>query len=85
MASVTQVGLLLEKTFKPAHMNYSLLGNYFPHLHWHLIPRYKDKSKDNYFFNNGLEYPILGRMISGRYEVKREALLALILKIKKNI
>src|SRR3989339_64555 len=40
MSSVVKVGELLEKTFKPAHMNYSLLGNYFPHLHWHLIPRY---------------------------------------------
>jgi len=28
--------------FLPAKMNYELLGNQVPHLHWHLFPRYKD-------------------------------------------
>ncbi|MGB2694154.1 MAG: HIT family protein [Dehalococcoidia bacterium] len=27
--------------FKPAKLNYELLGNTVPHLHWHLIPRYR--------------------------------------------
>ena len=31
----------LDKTFKPDKMNYELLGNIGPHMHWHLIPRYK--------------------------------------------
>lgn len=26
---------------KPDHMNYELLGNSVPHLHWHIAPRYK--------------------------------------------
>jgi len=26
---------------KPDHMNYELLGNSNPHLHWHIVPRYK--------------------------------------------
>ena len=30
----------LSKTFKPDKMNYELLGNSMPHLHWHLVPRY---------------------------------------------
>src|SRR3989449_8565112 len=30
----------LSKAFKPEKMNYELLGNSMPHLHWHLIPRY---------------------------------------------
>jgi diadenosine tetraphosphate (Ap4A) HIT family hydrolase len=25
----------------PDHMNYASLGNVVPHLHWHLVPRYK--------------------------------------------
>ena len=25
----------------PDHMNYELLGNSNPHLHWHIVPRYK--------------------------------------------
>lgn len=29
------------KTFKPAKLNYELLGNVDPHLHWHIYPRYK--------------------------------------------
>lgn len=27
--------------FKPAKLNYELLGNLTPHMHWHIIPRYK--------------------------------------------
>ena len=26
---------------KPDHMNVESLGNVMPHLHWHVIPRYK--------------------------------------------
>ena len=26
---------------KPDHVNMALLGNEIPHLHWHVIPRYK--------------------------------------------
>jgi len=27
---------------KPDKMNYELLGNWGSHLHWHVIPRYRD-------------------------------------------
>lgn len=30
------------KAFRPRKLNYELLGNSEPHLHWHIIPRYKD-------------------------------------------
>jgi diadenosine tetraphosphate (Ap4A) HIT family hydrolase len=30
----------IEATFHPLKMNYELLGNQVPHLHWHLFPRY---------------------------------------------
>src|SRR2546427_10837844 len=30
----------LSKPLKPDKMNYELLGNSMPHLHWHLIPRH---------------------------------------------
>jgi diadenosine tetraphosphate (Ap4A) HIT family hydrolase len=29
----------LELAFRPAKLNYELLGNQVPHLHWHLFPR----------------------------------------------
>jgi diadenosine tetraphosphate (Ap4A) HIT family hydrolase len=30
----------IEIAFRPHKMNYELLGNQVPHLHWHLFPRY---------------------------------------------
>lgn len=33
------------RAFKPAKLNYELLGNSAPHLHWHLVPRTKDDPK----------------------------------------
>jgi len=29
----------------PDHMNVESLGNVMPHLHWHVIPRYKDDGR----------------------------------------
>ena len=33
---------VLETCFQPRKMNYELLGNQVPHLHWHLFPRRTD-------------------------------------------
>jgi len=30
------------EAFKPDKLNYELLGNGDPHMHWHIFPRYKD-------------------------------------------
>jgi diadenosine tetraphosphate (Ap4A) HIT family hydrolase len=30
----------IGKAFRPRKLNYELLGNQVPHLHWHLFPRY---------------------------------------------
>ncbi len=32
----------IETACRPAKLNYELLGNQVPHLHWHLFPRYGD-------------------------------------------
>src|SRR5437867_3347891 len=32
----------IEVAFQPRKLNYELLGNQVPHLHWHLFPRYQD-------------------------------------------
>ena len=29
----------IEVSFRPLKLNYELLGNQVPHLHWHLFPR----------------------------------------------
>ena len=37
---VNLVAEVLDKTFEPTKMNYELLGNMVPHMHWHLVPRF---------------------------------------------
>jgi diadenosine tetraphosphate (Ap4A) HIT family hydrolase len=36
------LALAIETSFRPHKLNYELLGNRVPHLHWHLFPRYRD-------------------------------------------
>ena len=36
---VNRVAEALARVFRPVKMNYELLGNQVPHIHWHLIPR----------------------------------------------
>lgn len=33
------------RTFQPDHMNVASLGNLMPHLHWHIVPRYKSDER----------------------------------------
>lgn len=37
---INSVAEALYRTFKPNKINYELLGNMVPHMHWHLIPRF---------------------------------------------
>ncbi len=32
----------VDETFRPRKLNYEMLGNQVPHLHWHLFPRSDD-------------------------------------------
>jgi len=36
---VSRVAGALARVFRPVKMNYELLGNQVPHIHWHLVPR----------------------------------------------
>jgi diadenosine tetraphosphate (Ap4A) HIT family hydrolase len=40
MEEVNAVAAALAAVYRPAKMNYELLGNMVPHLHWHLVPRF---------------------------------------------
>ena len=40
MEEVNQLAAALNRAFTPTKMNYELLGNMVPHIHWHLIPRH---------------------------------------------
>ncbi len=44
LEDMSKIAGALAKTLKPDKMNYELLGNGMPHLHWHLVPRYKTDS-----------------------------------------
>lgn len=39
---VSRVAEALARVCRPVKMNYELLGNQVPHIHWHLIPRLED-------------------------------------------
>jgi diadenosine tetraphosphate (Ap4A) HIT family hydrolase len=41
MEEVNYVAQTLAQVFDAKKMNYELLGNRVPHIHWHLIPRLK--------------------------------------------
>jgi diadenosine tetraphosphate (Ap4A) HIT family hydrolase len=42
MDEVARVARVLADEFAAVKMNYALLGNQLPHIHWHLIPRRAD-------------------------------------------
>lgn len=41
MEEVSRAGQALARAFEIKKINYELLGNQVPHIHWHLIPRLK--------------------------------------------
>ena len=40
MEEVSQVAKVIYELFSPAKINYELLGNMVPHIHWHIVPRF---------------------------------------------
>ena len=44
MEEVSQVAGALFNVFSPAKINYELLGNMVPHIHWHIVPRFSTES-----------------------------------------
>ncbi len=46
MALVFAVEGVIRDVMQPDKINLAALGNMVPHIHWHVIPRYKD---DAYF------------------------------------
>ncbi|MEI8355661.1 MAG: HIT family protein [Deltaproteobacteria bacterium] len=44
MEEVSRVAASLYRLFQPDKINYELLGNMVPHIHWHLIPRFRTES-----------------------------------------
>lgn len=42
MADVARIGRLIHTMFHPQKVNYGAYGDLNPHLHFHLVPKYKD-------------------------------------------
>lgn len=42
MQAVFAVEAAMKAVFKPKKLNMASLGNWVPHLHWHIIPRWED-------------------------------------------
>jgi diadenosine tetraphosphate (Ap4A) HIT family hydrolase len=38
---MAEVAHAVQRAFQPVKLNYELLGNTIPHLHWHLVPRHR--------------------------------------------
>lgn len=45
MEAVWQVELAVRDVMAPDKVNLASLGNMTPHLHWHVIPRYRDDAQ----------------------------------------
>ena len=43
MEEVTLVAQALYTVFTPDKINYELLGNMVPHIHWHIVPRFSSE------------------------------------------
>ncbi len=41
MRDLKRAATAIHSALKPDHMNYECLGNSHPHLHWHIVPRYR--------------------------------------------
>lgn len=54
MEDLVKVAKAINDAFHPVKMNYELLGNTVPHLHWHIIPRKKSDPIE-------LHWPIWGK------------------------
>ena len=39
---ISRVAQALYDVFSPEKINYELLGNMVPHMHWHLVPRFSN-------------------------------------------
>lgn len=80
---VTDVKRALGREFRPDWFNVMQLGNATPHLHVHLVPRYKQPRR---YAGRVFADPDYGRMIANEWRPEEKAFLAgLALRLRKGI
>ncbi len=65
LQEMSEVAAAVWRAFQPHHLNYELLGNTEPHLHWHLFPRYDGEpfaSKPVWVVDKSLRYSETARL-----------------------
>ncbi len=80
MAVVFAVEEAVRETMQPDKMNVASLGNMTPHVHWHIVPRFRD---DRHFPNPIWAAPQRERAVSEE-RVKRAAGLAAAITARLN-
>jgi diadenosine tetraphosphate (Ap4A) HIT family hydrolase len=69
---VLEAARRIERHLQPVKLNYDILGNWVPHLHTHVIPRYADDPKPGWPFPFPEGDP--GKMDEDRFRSDLEAL-----------
>lgn len=78
-SALIKIEKIIRKLYQPDKINLASLGNVVPHLHWHIVPRYKN---DLHFPN-----PIWGAISNPKY-VAAEGIVSLkneLFKLFQNI
>ena len=81
-ADIRTASSALRNALHPDHMNYELLGNTNPHLHWHIVPRYR--SDPRWGRPIWEDYP-RNEFTINRYTLEDAAYLALIDQIQEHL
>jgi diadenosine tetraphosphate (Ap4A) HIT family hydrolase len=73
---VSRVAEALARVFRPVKMNYELLGNQVPHIHWHLVPRLSTDPEPNapIWRVDHEPVPLAAPAVRARIEAMRRAL-----------
>lgn len=74
-ADVAQAAQALHKAFNPDKVNYGAYGDGGCHLHFHLVPKYKD----------GFEWGTVFQMNPGTVYLEESAYAEMIAKIRENL
>lgn len=78
---INEIKEALSKTFKPDWFNVMQLGNMTPHLHFQLVPRYKEK---RFFVGREFIDKTYGRPISDEWVIEKDIFLKKIRDYIKN-